>query len=249
LLPAWVAPKARERGPPIGVLKVFIQTAYGIAAADLNGMSDPYVVVQSGGKKQKTTVINDTLQPKWDEELELSGNLEHFIATGLKIKVMDADNDVGDIGSDDTLGEITIPLEVMRHTEHVKCVERLPTQGKIRFSITWSKAQSDAASMLDARVESTLKPSSSLPRVPVLLPHKFDWVTRTFNRTPEAIGCSPDALDACVTRSPQRPRPLSPYRSITPSTSAPRLVKVPPGARLARPRSAGLFVPGAFDVI
>ena len=56
-----------------GMVTVRIVRATGLLAGDKGGSSDPYVVVQSaGGKKAKTSVKKKTLDPEWDETLELS---------------------------------------------------------------------------------------------------------------------------------------------------------------------------------
>jgi hypothetical protein len=56
-----------------GTVSVRVVRATGLLAADRGGTSDPYVVVQSaGGKKAKTSVKKRTLDPEWDETLELS---------------------------------------------------------------------------------------------------------------------------------------------------------------------------------
>ena len=56
-----------------GTVSVRVVRATGLLAADKGGTSDPYVVVQSaGGKKAKTSVKKKTLEPEWDETLELS---------------------------------------------------------------------------------------------------------------------------------------------------------------------------------
>ena len=56
-----------------GTVTVRVVRATGLLAADKGGTSDPYVVVQTaGGKKTKTSVKKKTLDPEWDETLELS---------------------------------------------------------------------------------------------------------------------------------------------------------------------------------
>ena len=56
-----------------GTVTVRVVRATGLLAGDKNGSSDPYVVVHSaGGKQAKTSVKKKTLDPEWDETLELS---------------------------------------------------------------------------------------------------------------------------------------------------------------------------------
>ena len=68
----------QEHGVALGTVAVRVLRAHGLMAADRrgpnsNGTSDPYVVVQcTSGAKGKTTVKKATLEPEWDETLELS---------------------------------------------------------------------------------------------------------------------------------------------------------------------------------
>ena len=56
-----------------GTVTVRVVRATGLLAGDKGGTSDPFVVVQSAGdKKAKTSVKKKTLDPEWEETLELS---------------------------------------------------------------------------------------------------------------------------------------------------------------------------------
>jgi Ca2+-dependent lipid-binding protein len=71
-------------------LSVKAVSASNLPAADTNGLSDPYVVLQLAGSKVKvqSRVIDDTLNPIWNE-VELDG---YFIGSdSLTITVMDHD--------------------------------------------------------------------------------------------------------------------------------------------------------------
>ena len=64
--------KALIDGPGAAV-SVRVVRATGLLAADKGGTSDPFVTVLSkGSKKAKTSVKKKTLEPEWDETLELS---------------------------------------------------------------------------------------------------------------------------------------------------------------------------------
>ena len=70
-------------------VSVHVVRAKDLLAADKNGKSDPYVVVQSaGGKKAKTSVKKKTLEPEWDETLDLT---VHDLAAPLSLTVFDHD--------------------------------------------------------------------------------------------------------------------------------------------------------------
>jgi Ca2+-dependent lipid-binding protein len=70
-------------------LYVRVVSASNLPAADSNGLSDPYVVLQLQGSKVKSRVIDNTLNPTWDEVLELEGDF--LISDILTIAVMDRD--------------------------------------------------------------------------------------------------------------------------------------------------------------
>jgi Ca2+-dependent lipid-binding protein len=49
-------------------LNVTIVKATNLRDHDVIGLSDPYVVVEMGGRKYKTRTCDNTLNPVWDEE-------------------------------------------------------------------------------------------------------------------------------------------------------------------------------------
>jgi len=84
------------------VLQVRVVEARNLMAMDINGKSDPYVVLSVGNETFKTKIIDSNLNPVWNE-------IHTFdVRTGreqLKIEVYDHD----DLGSDDFLGKELIP--------------------------------------------------------------------------------------------------------------------------------------------
>ena len=98
-----LAAKAKAQGvePPspgsplataTGTLKVRLERAAGLKAADPNGKSDPYVVLETGGlKTQKSSVVPKTLDPVWNESFEFAGTLQQFLGTGLELRFWDKD--------------------------------------------------------------------------------------------------------------------------------------------------------------
>ena len=52
-----------------GTVQIEVISATGIPAADLNGKSDPYVVVKFGPRTLKTRSISKTLNPVWNQSL------------------------------------------------------------------------------------------------------------------------------------------------------------------------------------
>lgn len=79
-------------------VSVRVVRATGLLAADKSGKSDPYVKVKSpGSKSAKTEVIKKTLNPEWDETLDLT---VHDLAAPLCVTVFDYDK----TGKNDNLG-------------------------------------------------------------------------------------------------------------------------------------------------
>ena len=80
--------KALIEGPGAAV-SVRVVRATGLLAADKGGTSDPFVTVLSkGSKKAKTSVKKKTLEPEWDETLDLT---VADLAAPLSLTVMDYD--------------------------------------------------------------------------------------------------------------------------------------------------------------
>jgi len=88
-----------------GALKLFVHSGQNLMAADSNGKSDPYCVVEFAGQKHKTHKINKTLNPVWDVAFPLPKGTEPLDVTFL---VYDHDA----VGSDDFLGTAQLQIEV-----------------------------------------------------------------------------------------------------------------------------------------
>lgn len=90
------------------VLRVFIDSAKGLRNADWGGKSDPYCTFEisaQGSKKFKTRIIEDDLDPVWNESFEV----EYIPGTHLCFEVFD--KDVGP-KRDDLLGKVTLEHHV-----------------------------------------------------------------------------------------------------------------------------------------
>ena len=275
-------------GQPRGVLRIEVSMAYGLAAADLNGTSDPYVVVRCGKLRRKTRVIMRQLAPVWNETLHFVGALDDFLDSGMWFQVYDWD----EVGSADVLGEVHVRLEeelrLQTSVEVAEYTERLSPEGHLCFKVAWlpetdvrvdahaasrgmlinhpADATTPAANPADpaasaAEVVSVrevpapvphLRPSSAAPGVgkyglvprekpimiPVLLPHKFDYVQLTYERfaqQQQLADAERQRLERM--RAPMRAPDGTPIRILAPSRSTPALV---------RPPSSDLFIPNAF---
>ena len=117
---------------------VRVLRATGLAAADKGGTSDPYALVESlscsgkgpvGGtrhcwQQKKTSVKKGTLEPEWDETLELS---VYDAEVPLSLAVWDHDN----VGMNDTLGGSELLLTECEPGTPTVLTLALSTQGSL----------------------------------------------------------------------------------------------------------------------
>lgn len=89
----------------IGILKVKVIRGTKLAVRDMLS-SDPYVVLNLGQQKAKTSIIKSNLNPVWNEELKLSVPQQYG---PLKLQVFDHDI----ISKDDIMGEAEVDLQPM----------------------------------------------------------------------------------------------------------------------------------------
>ncbi|CAM0946268.1 unnamed protein product [Alopecurus aequalis] len=102
-------PEPAQRSAPMR-LCVHVVEARGLSAIYLNGSSDPYVRLQLGRRRAKTTVVKRSLCPIWDEEF---GFLVADVAEDLVVSVLNEDR----YFSTDFLGRIRVPLSAILETE------------------------------------------------------------------------------------------------------------------------------------
>merc|ERR1712137_272564 len=97
--------------PERGMLRVGLIEGSDLKAADVCGTSDPYCVFTVGPldakklPKQKSSVIEYTLNPVWNESFVFEASVEDILTINLY------DKDV--VGSDDFLGRIQVPLNTL----------------------------------------------------------------------------------------------------------------------------------------
>lgn len=82
----------------VGKLFVTVIEAADLLASDPNGKSDPFCVVKLGdAQEQATKVINNTLNPRWnqtvsEESASLSDHTSSFLSWQMDFVVTDLDN-------------------------------------------------------------------------------------------------------------------------------------------------------------
>ncbi|CAG8484703.1 8703_t:CDS:2 [Ambispora leptoticha] len=102
-----------------GELKVIVVEAKNLKDKDVVGKSDPYVELWiEKGYKQKTTVKDGTLNPKWEEDFKF--NIQEGQHT-LHLKVLDKD-----ITDSDKIGETKIDLKEVFSAGYVDKWYKLP---------------------------------------------------------------------------------------------------------------------------
>ena len=109
---------SRGRMTSHGLLKVLVRNGTGLRGADFNGKSDPYVILQSGGKELKSRVVKSSTSPQWNEELSFPGMLQEFTRTGLGLQVFDYDAPIK-MSADDALGSLSVSLDFLKHEDKI----------------------------------------------------------------------------------------------------------------------------------
>ena len=132
-----------------GTARVIVLRGYSLLAGDKFGTSDPYVVVQAaGGKKEKTSVIKGTINPVWDETLELS---VPDYASPVYLEVWDHDK----IGMNDSLGTGEILLGQCEPGIPTLLTVAIDTQGTVEVEVTWLPAEREQNGYAQAVTESS----------------------------------------------------------------------------------------------
>ena len=119
----------------IGVLTIHVKRAEGLKAMDLNGKSDPYVRVHGLHQVAETAVHPKTLDPNFDETLELYGDKGGFVSQGLVLRVFDRDWGK----KDDKMGEVKVELFSLRQSASIDFIEGLSSGcGQLVFSVSFA---------------------------------------------------------------------------------------------------------------
>jgi len=95
----------------VGRLTVHVQRAQQLVNADGPfGLSDPYVRVKLGLQHAKSSVVNNSLNPEWNQFLYLPVN-EWHLGKEVELSVWDKDFSRAIQGADDFLGFVAVPMD------------------------------------------------------------------------------------------------------------------------------------------
>ena len=126
------------------MLTVHLISASGLkATVELDGTSDPYVVATLGDSTKQSAVVEKTLDPTFDETLELDvAALDEAIASGLTLTVYDKNM----LRFDVNLGEALVPLDALRkkHSKPLKRTVQLSEQGSLTFTLKFAESELSA---------------------------------------------------------------------------------------------------------
>ncbi|KAI5607662.1 multiple C2 and transmembrane domain-containing protein 2 isoform X1 [Silurus asotus] len=98
----------------IGFLQVKVIKALDLMAADLNGKSDPFCVLELGNDRLQTHTIYKTLYPEWNKVFTFPVKDIHDV---LEVTVFDEDGDK----APDFLGKVAIPLLSIHNNHLISC--------------------------------------------------------------------------------------------------------------------------------
>jgi len=138
--PAQSPVRSPEPVSRVGDMKITVIQAKGLPAADRNGFSDPYVVLQLGKVKHKTAVVKKNLNPVWRQTFEFK---QASIDDIVNVEVFDEDNVV-----DETLGKFDISIGELAASQPGKnfLISRqysLSTSGKVELEVEFKFLAAD----------------------------------------------------------------------------------------------------------
>uniref|UniRef100_A0A7N6BKY0 C2 domain-containing protein n=1 Tax=Anabas testudineus TaxID=64144 RepID=A0A7N6BKY0_ANATE len=94
----------------VGIVQVKVMRAEGLMAADVNGKSDPFCVLELNNDRLQTHTVYKNLNPEWNKVFTFNVKDIHSV---LEVTVFDEDRD----RSADFLGKVAIPLLRIRNGE------------------------------------------------------------------------------------------------------------------------------------
>ncbi|XP_075885870.1 multiple C2 and transmembrane domain-containing protein 1 isoform X7 [Nelusetta ayraudi] len=117
----------------VGIVQVKVMRAEGLMAADVNGKSDPFCVLELNNDRLQTHTVYKNLNPEWNKVFTFNVKDIHSV---LEVTVFDEDRD----RSADYLGKVAIPLLHIRNGEQKSYLLKNkeltgPTKGVIYLEI------------------------------------------------------------------------------------------------------------------
>lgn len=118
-----------------GILHCFLENGVNLLSADVNGFSDPYVILSTAHQSIKSSIKKKTLNPVWNEMILL--NVKDFNSESLKLDVFDWDR----FSKDDHLGYCEIKLKSvpgLKEGKNVLFPCPLDTMGAITLKLQYT---------------------------------------------------------------------------------------------------------------
>ncbi|KAM3599757.1 uncharacterized protein V6R79_010963 [Siganus canaliculatus] len=117
----------------VGIVQVKVMRAEGLMAADVNGKSDPFCVLELNNDRLQTHTVYKNLNPEWNKVFTFNVKDIHSV---LEVTVFDEDRD----RSADFLGKVAIPLLHIRNGEQKSYVLKnkeltAPTKGALHLEV------------------------------------------------------------------------------------------------------------------
>eukprot|EP00656_Telonema_subtile_P032247 TRINITY_DN35356_c0_g1_i1.p1 TRINITY_DN35356_c0_g1~~TRINITY_DN35356_c0_g1_i1.p1 ORF type:complete len:146 (+),score=23.69 TRINITY_DN35356_c0_g1_i1:96-533(+) len=114
-----------------GMLLIHVEKASNLISADINGSSDPYVVLRVGRQQAITEVVSGSLNPKFDCKQQVM--VDDVSKDVLEVLVYDEDR----FQKHDLLGKVSIPLASIHQNNDRMSMQqfKLDTQGAVTMSI------------------------------------------------------------------------------------------------------------------
>ena len=140
--------------PGQGVVRVHLLRGTDLNAMDMNGSSDPYIVLKLAGIEHRSKTVEKMLNPKWDERFEFWGTLNKLLAFPLELECYDEDflkkdDFLGSASVDlrpllasaaDEIRRFDVPLSIVRggSAGEVALARRL-SRGEVALAVSWEE--------------------------------------------------------------------------------------------------------------
>ena len=212
----WDGRSIERRLNEQGVLSVLVRSARGLHAPDVDkGRADQYVRVSLGPSRSKssrskrTGVVEKTINPRYDCELQFAGALLDLTNEGLQLQLLD--QDVFARGNDAVpSGVVLIEAAAFQQLltsqtpaaepTWVECSKRLDTQGYLSFSLKWEADPVKFVDVVEAAVALGVAQAKQLPHGGVCMSEE-EWKARTEAEDAVAFGTHAPGSDAAAAAS------------------------------------------------